>query len=229
MLIDGGNPSSSGFLYSYLQKHKISYLDYIVCSHAHTDHVGGLSGALNYAKVRTAFPPVTEYNAKAFSSFVRYLNAQNVAITIPSPGNTYALGSAIVTFLGPVDMSLAVDNGNNASLILRIEYGKTSFLFTGDAEELEELSVVESGVKLNSTLLKAAHHGSYTSSSERFLSAVDPLYAIISVGSDNDYGHPHTEPLKRLEKHCISIYRTDKNGEIVCLSDGVSLSFATGK
>ena len=229
MLIDGGNPSSSGFLYSYLKQHGIDYLDYIVCSHAHTDHVGGLAGALNYASVGIAYAPVVEYDSRAFNSFVKYLSAQDKEIIVPASGETIMLGSATVTFIGPVDLLLAELNMNNSSIILRIEYGNTSFLFTGDAEIEEELSVVSSGLKLQSTLLKVGHHGSYTSSTEAFLSAVDPKYAVISVGKDNEYGHPHDVIFERLSSVCDVIYRTDIDGEITCISDGMTLSFVISR
>ena len=227
MLIDGGNPGTSSFLFSYLQKHGIDYLDYIVCSHPHADHVGGLAGALNYAAVGVAYCLVTEYDSRAFNSFVKYLSAQDKTITIPSVGQTVSLGSAKVTFVGPVDMTLAEQNENNASLIVRIEYGQTSFLFTGDAEIEEELSVVHSEQIIQSTLLKVGHHGSYTSSSEEFLKAVSPKYAIISVGKDNGYGHPHEEAMNRIQQYCDTVLRTDVVGEIVCVSDGKELSFNT--
>lgn len=225
MLIDGGNPGNSSFLYSYLQKYGIDYLDYIVCSHAHADHVGGLAGALNYASVGTAYAPITEYDSRAFNSFVKYLGEQGKEITVPSPGDTIMLGVAKITFIGPVDMSLAEINHNNASIILRIEYGSTSFLFTGDAEIEEEISVIGTRSELRSTLLKVGHHGSYTSSSEAFVAAVDPDYAVISVGKDNEYGHPHNVVLERLQNYCPVIYQTNLLGEIVCYSDGATLTF----
>ena len=226
MLIDGGYPENSSFLYSWLQQNGIRHLDYIICSHPHVDHVGGLSGALQYASVGTAYCPVTEYNSRAFRNFVKYLASQGKTITVPSPGQTITLGSAAATFLGPVDMTLAEENENNGSLILRIEYGTTSFLFTGDAEKEEELSVLSAGAELRSTLLKVGHHGSYTSSSKEFLEAVRPEYAVISVGKENDYNHPHDSVLKRLGQVCGTIYRTDLDGEIICRSDGKNLIFS---
>ncbi len=226
MLIDGGNPSSSRFLYSYLQSHEIGFLDYIVCSHAHTDHAGGLAGALNYASAGKVYSPVAEYDNRAFNNFVKYLQAQNKEITIPAPGDTVMLGSARVTFIGPIDVEHLEMHSNNFSIILRIEYGATSFLFTGDAEREEELSVLRAGYNLESTLLKVGHHGSFTSSTEEFLNAVSPEYAVISVGKDNEYGHPHKAVMDRLSKYCKAIFRTDLDGEIVCYSDGEELTFA---
>lgn len=225
MLIDGGYPEYSDLLYSFLKKQGIGYLDYVVCSHAHSDHVGGLSGALQRADVGTVYAPVTEYDSPAFDSFVRYVRRRHKEITVPSPGDTVPLGSAAVTFLGPVDMSLAELDENNTSIILRIEYGSTSFLFTGDAETEEEQSVVDAGYDLHSTLLKVGHHGSYSSSCKAFLKAVRPEYAVISVGRENDYGHPHDVTIDRLSRYCSKVYRTDISGDIVCRSNGTELTF----
>ena len=220
MLIDGGYPSESSFLYSYLKNHQIDHLDYIVCSHAHEDHVGGLAGALNAVTVGTAFAPVEEAEGRSFEGFVKYLKKQGKTITVPKPGDKVYLGDARVMFLGPVDMSLAEEDLNNSSIILQVKYKKTSILFTGDAGMPEEASVVASGMNLRSTVLKVGHHGSSTSSSETFLRRVRPKYCVISVGKDNPYGHPHEETISRLEQFTKEIYRTDRDGEIVCICDG---------
>ena len=221
LLIDGGNPGDSSMLYSYLEQHNIQHIDYVVCTHAHADHVGGISGALNYATVGTAFAPVAEYDSRAFSSFVKYLAAQGKEISIPAAGDSFDLGSAAVTFLGPISAS---DNLNDTSLVLRIVYGETSFLFAADAERDEEIEILESGRTVRSTLLKVGHHGSETSTSLPFATAVDARYAVISVGP-NDYGHPSETVLDRLAK--CEIYRTDLDGTIICTSNGKELEFKT--
>ena len=229
MLIDGGNPGSSSFLYAYLQQNGIDYIDYMVCTHAHEDHVGGLAGALNYAKVGTAYAPVTEYDTRAFNSFVKYLGEQEKSITIPAAGDTFMLGNARVQIVGPVDMSLAGDNANNTSIVVHITYGNTTFLITGDAEEIEEQSIVDAGYDIKSMVLRVGHHGSYTSTSERFLRAVAPEYCVISVGKDNAYDHPHDQVLNRIAGYGAEVYRTDLNGDITCISDGETVRFSMEK
>lgn len=229
MLIDGGLPGSSSFLYSYLKQNGIDYLDYIVCTHAHEDHVGGLSGALNYAGVGTVYAPVTEFDSRAFRSFVKYLGKQGKEITVPAAGHCFTLGSASVQIVGPVDMALATENVNNTSIVLRIVYGETSFLLTGDAETIEEESILDAGYDIRSDVLRVGHHGSYTSTSDDFLRAVSPDYCVISVGKDNAYGHPHDVVLNRITEFGAIVYRTDLDGYIACTSDGDNVTFRTEK
>lgn len=222
MLIDGGNVADSDFIYAYLKEHNITSLEYIVCTHAHEDHVGGLSGALNYATVETVYCPVTEYDSRAFGSFVKYTQAQGKSIEIPGAGDTFMLGSAAVTIIGPVK---EYTETNNTSIVLRIVFGDTSFLFTGDAEDEAEHDILEKEFNIKSTVLKVGHHGSSTSTSYSFLREVDPDYAIISCGKNNSYGHPHEETLSKLRDADVAVYRTDMQGTIIAISDGHSVSF----
>ncbi|MCR5674749.1 MAG: MBL fold metallo-hydrolase [Lachnospiraceae bacterium] len=226
MLIDGGNSKQSSLIYSYLKQRSIDYIDVMVATHADADHVGGLSGALNYAKIGIAYCSVTQGSTKTFQNFVKYLNAQGKSITVPSAGDTFDLGSAKVTVLGPVKAS---SDDNNASIVLRIVYGNTSFLFAGDAEIEEEDSIIDSGCELESTVLKVAHHGSKSSSGYRFLREVSPQYAVISVGKDNSYGHPTEDVLSRLRDADVKTWRTDLQGHIICTSDGNTVSFTLQK
>lgn len=227
MLIDGGNVGDSNLVYSYLQKLGVSHLDYVVCTHAHEDHVGGLSGALSYATVGKVYSPVTEYSTRAFENFVKKVEARGKSLTVPTPGESFSLGDATVKILGPLKV---YDETNDTSIVLRITYGELSFLFTGDMESSAEADLIDAGIDLRSTVLKVGHHGSSTSSSYRFLKEVAPRYGVISVGTDNDYGHPHEEVLSRYRDADVTIYRTDLQGDIVCKSeDGKTLLFTVKK
>ncbi|MDO5408131.1 MAG: MBL fold metallo-hydrolase [Eubacteriales bacterium] len=226
MLIDGGNREDSSLIYTYLSDMNLDHLDYIVCTHAHEDHVGGLAGALNAAKADTAFSPVTEYDSKVFQSFKKYLAEQDTELTVPEAGDTFALGSAQVQVLGPVQMEHVTET-NNTSIVLKVEYGETSFLFTGDAEREEEQDILDAGFDVACTVLKVGHHGGETSTSYRFLREAAPEYAVISVGEGNQYGHPTEEVLSRLRDADVEVYRTDEMGDIICSSDGKEVSFRT--
>lgn len=226
MLIDGGNAADSSIIYAYLKNHGITHLEYMVATHAHEDHIGGLSGALNYATVGTAYCPVTEYDSSAFRNFVRYLGNKGVSITVPKAGDKFMLGSAECTIIA---VNTLDNEPNNTSIVMRIVYGETSFLFTGDAEREVEQALAGSKYTLESTVLKVGHHGSYSSTSYVFLRNVMPEYAVIPVGKDNDYGHPTAEVLSRLRDADVTLFRTDLHGTIVCTSDGKNVVFGTEK
>lgn len=223
MIIDGGDSGNSGYIYSFLKNHAITKLDYVVCTHPDADHVGGLSGALNYAKANRVFCTVADHNTDTFKSFAKYSQAQGKKIEVPAVGDTFSLGSAKIKIVGPYELS------GNSSLVLRIEYGETSFLFTGDAELSDEKEILEHNPKLKSTVLKVGHHGSGTSTSVSFLDSVAPEYAVITVGGDNSYGHPAEAVLERLREAGVRLYRTDMQGLIECRSDGKALSFTVEK
>lgn len=226
MLIDGGNVADSSLVVSYLDAQGVDSLDYVVSTHAHEDHVGGLSGPLNTCTVSHVLSPVAEYDSKAFSSFLKYTEAQGLSPEIPAPGDTFSLGEALVTVLGPVK---EYSETNNSSIVLRVDFGETSFLFTGDMERQAEADLLEAGADLSATVLKVGHHGSDTSTSYPFLREIMPTYAVISVGEGNSYGHPSEDTLSRLRDAGTTVYRTDQAGTVVAVSDGKSVSFTTGK
>lgn len=226
MLIDGGKPEKSSYIYAWLQQHGLSYLDVIVATHVDADHIGGLSGALNYASVGTAYCPETTGTTETFQSFVKYLAQRGKQITVPIAGETFALGGAQVQILGPLH---SAEDSNDNSIVLKVSFGATSFLFTGDAERAEEQDLLNAGVNLQSTVLKVGHHGSDTSTSYSFLRAVAPQYAVISVGAGNSYGHPTEVVLSRLRDAGVTTFRTDMQGEITAVSDGQTINFSTAK
>lgn len=227
MMIDGGTSAESNKIFSFLESHGVSSLDYIVASHADADHVGGLSGALNYvikkdAAIGTVYCTVTQDDSEPFQDFVKYLSRVDREITVPKAGDTFFLGSAKVTIIYP---DYDTPKGDNTSIVLRIEYGTTSFLFTGDCETEDEANIFLSGYNVESDVLKIAHHGSRYSTSEVFLESVGPEYAVISVGGSNTYGHPTEDVLSNLSNMGVKLFRTDMHGDIHCTSDGENIRF----
>ena len=225
MLIDGGNREDSSLLYSLLEREGITHLKYVVGTHAHEDHIGGIPGALQRASAEVVLCPVTEYDSKAFDNFKKAAEA-NGGIVIPSVGDSYDLGSASFTIVG---VNSDPSDTNNTSIVLRLVYGDTSFLFTGDAEREAEQTILDSGYILKSDVLKVGHHGSDTSTTYPFLREVMPKYAVISCGVDNKYGHPHEGPLSKLRDADVEAFRTDLQGDILCTSDGTTLTWTTEK
>ncbi|MBE6692785.1 MAG: MBL fold metallo-hydrolase [Ruminococcaceae bacterium] len=206
MLIDGGNVGDSSLIYSVLKKNNINHLNYVIGTHAHEDHIGGLAGALNFATVDTVYCPTDSYDSDAFENFKKTVENQNSSISIPSVGDTFELGSANCKILA---VNTDKNDPNNSSIVLRIVYGETSFIFAADAEREVEQAILNSGANIESTVLKVGHHGSETSTSYVWLREIMPEYAVISVGEDNTYGHPTEEVLSRLRDADVKTFRTD--------------------
>ena len=212
-------------MYTILKESGINHLDLVVGTHPDADHIGGLPGALNFATADKVLSPVLDHDTEAFKDFLKYAQLNGGGMTVPKIGDTYSLGSAVVKIL-------ALNSGeesNDKSIVLKVSYGATSFLFTGDGELETEQRLINSGADLSATLLKVGHHGSAESSTQAFLDKVQPEYAVISVGDDNNYGHPTKEVLDRLEIVGAKVYRTDFQGEITVISDGTELTIASEK
>jgi len=225
MLIDGGNVADSNRIYSVLKSRGVKHLDYVIGTHAHEDHIGGITAAFSACTVGKVFSPVTEAENVPFNNFKKAAQRQGLSLDMPKLDTVYTLGNSRFTVLAPRADYVDV---NNSSIVLRLEYGDNVFLFTGDAERESEQAMLNAGCNLSADLLKVGHHGSNSSSTYAFLREVMPTYAIISAGADNDYGHPHKEVLDRLNDADAKVLRTDKSGGIVCYSDGQELRFEYG-
>ena len=226
MIIDGGKPSASSIIYTYLKNLNIDYLDYIIASHADDDHIGGLSAPLAKMNVGNVIEPETEADTRSYNSLKTKTEEQGLTIQHPKPGDSIDLGSSKIEFYGPITESES--DRNNGSIVMKIIYGDTSFLFTGDAEREEEQEILNAGYDLSATVLKVGHHGSKNSTTYPFLREIMPQYAVISVG-DNSYGHPTEDTLSRLRDADVKVYRTDMQGDIIAASDGKTVTITTKK
>lgn len=225
MLIDGGNKDDSRLVVSYLENQGVAELEAVVCTHAHEDHVGGLPAVLAVYPTRRVYAPTKTYASQIFDSFLHYADQQRLEMTIPEPGDSWALGDAAVTVLGPVK---SYAEPNNTSIVLLVEYGTNRFLFTGDMEleaETDMLEYWDGKLDWDVDVLKLGHHGSNTSSGYRFLYETRPEYGVVSVGRENTYGHPSGNIMERYRDAGTAIFRTDRLGDVIAQSDGDRVIF----
>ena len=225
MLIDAGENGHEQQVLNYLNSHGVEKLDYVIATHQHSDHIGGMAEVLEEFEIANIIMPrLTQAQTPTNTTYKAFLNAVQASgakVIASKVGAEYDFAGAKFEIYGPVTND--AEDINNMSVVVKITYGETSFLFTGDAETEEEKEVLETGALLDSDVLHLGHHGSYTSSCKDFLNAVTPEICVISCGADNDYGHPHDAALKRVAKHTEEVYRTDICGSIIIQSDGVNL------
>lgn len=222
MLIDAGDDSKGTWIQNYLQKQKIEKLDYLVLTHPDADHIGGAPVIIGKFEIGKVFVSNYEKDNKTYQKLIQALDDKRLKYTTPKVGTQYSLGTATITILAP---GQEYDNPNDASIALVIQNGSHKFLFTGDAGEDAEQDMLDSGMTLSADVYQVGHHGSRTSTSEDFLEAVNPSYAVISCAEGNEYGHPHARTLNTLRKEGVEVYRTDEAGTIIASSDGKKITF----
>ena len=230
MVIDGGNTGDGQLVFSVLKNYvPDGVIDYYIGTHAHEDHMGAAASVLNAVKAKVIYCPNNNATQKFFQNFLKYAENQGVEPKCPSLGLEFSLGEAKVKVLGPFHPN--DKNENNTSIVLKLTYGDTSFLFTGDAEAEEEKELVGKwGEELKSDVIKVGHHGADTSSTYLFLRSVLPLIGVISVGEGNKYGHPAEDTLSRYRDADVQLlYRTDINGDIHIQSNGKKLTISVEK
>lgn len=226
MLVDAGLNEAGPTVVSYLQKQGIKRIDYLVATHPHADHIGGMDDVIRAFEIGKIYMPRVTTTTESFESVLRSIQAKGLKITPAKAGLTILDQDNLkINFLAPCGSGY--EDLNNWSAVLKIQYGNTSFLLTGDAQFESEREMLSSGADLKADVLKVGHHGSHSSTSQAFLNAVSPKYAVISVGAGNDYGHPHQETLAKLESAGVKIYRTERDGTVVFVSDGQTLTVRT--
>ena len=225
LLIDSGPKTHKKSLLKYLKSLGISDLDYVIATHPHDDHIGNMNTIIDNFDIKYFYAPKVYSSTNTFEKMIESLKNKNLKIIpIRRNCNTIFLGpKTSVNIFSPIND--IYDNENNYSPVIKISYGNTSFLFTGDAEKEIENELLALNDDISSDVLKIAHHGSSTSTSDSFLQKVNPKYAVISVGKNNIYGHPDKNTLSKLDKNNIKTLRTDMYGNITIISDGHSLKF----
>ena len=223
MLIDAGKNDTEDRLIKYLNEQQIEKFDYIIGTHAHEDHIGGMDKVIDNFQSDNIFFPKQTATTKTFENFVKAVKNKGKKLYAPVSGESFSLGEANFQVLAP--NSSKYEESNNYSIVIKLTYKNKSFLFMGDAEELSEKEIIKKGYDLKSDILKLGHHGSRSSTSTDFLNKVSPSAVIISVGKDNDYGHPHKQTMIKLNNLNIPVYRTDESGTIVLYCDGDNISF----
>lgn len=219
MLIDAGNNEDGEKLVNYFKSLGIEEFTYVFATHPHEDHIGGMDDIINNFKIDNYYMSNKLSTTKTFMDVLDALDGRNLKYMVPNKGDTLKLGDANIKVIYPGDDK---SNINDSSIVLKVTYGKNSFLLTGDATSNVERKIYNEDIK--SDVLKVAHHGSSYSSTDVFLDKVKPYYAVISVGKNNIYNHPSNKTLEKLNKRNIKVYRTDLDGTIVFISDGDNLS-----
>lgn len=223
MLIDAGTNETGKNVVDYIKSLGYTSIDYVVGTHPHEDHIGGLDDVIKTFDIGSIYMPKVTADTKTFEDVLDAAESKNLMINTAKSGvsimNTEDLS---IKFLAPTLDSY--ENTNDYSAVVKVVYGETSYLFTGDAEEFSENLITDD---VNADVLKVGHHGSSTSTSTEFLKKVSPSSAVISCGKDNSYGHPHSETLQKLADMGTAVYRTDELGTIVSVSDGKTITFDT--
>ena len=224
MLIDAGYEKSSDELLALLEKQGVSHLEALVLTHPDADHIGGADVVIYKFDCNTILMPERKANTRTYDDVIQAMKSKDYTAIHPEVGDSYAFGESSFTILSP---ARNYEDSNDCSIVLRLTHGSNTFLFTGDAEEEAENDMLASGMNLSADVLKVGHHGSHTSTSDAFLDAVSPTYAVISCETGNSYGHPHAETLNKLRAAGVQLFRTDDQGTITVTSDGSTLTWNT--
>ena len=220
LLIDAGPKSDKKKLLDYLSSLNLNKLDYVIATHPHEDHIGNMADVIDDYNVLAFYAPKVQSTTKTFEQMVESLKSKNLKINVIKKGtDSINLGeNTKVTVFSPTKDYY--EDLNNYSPVIKIEYGKTSFLFTGGAQKDVEKEILATNEDISADILKVGHHGSSTSTTKDFLNKVNPSIGVISLGKDNTYNHPNDGTIKRLNQNKVTIYRTDKNGTVILSSDG---------
>lgn len=223
LIYDGGDRDTSSFVVSYIQDLGITEIDYMISSHYDADHLAGLIGCLNAFEVKNVIGSNYEHNSKLYTSFMDAVKEEGLKMQYPPVGTTYDFGEAEITILSPKEIG---SDSNANSVAIKLSYGESDFIFTGDADYGSERDMVASGIDLDCEVLSLAHHGSASGNSSLFLEKTTPEFAVISCAKGNNYGHPHVEVVELLEVMEIEVFRSDVQGTVIATTDGKTITWS---
>jgi beta-lactamase superfamily II metal-dependent hydrolase len=223
ILIDAGTSDRKAL--DYLKSLGIKKLDYVIATHPHEDHIGSMDDVIKAFDIGKFYSPKVTTTTKTFENMINALKEKNLKLTVPKVSDEFTIGNATLTFLAPNNNQY--ENLNNYSIVCKLKYGNTSFIFMGDAEEISEGKILQKQLDIKADVIKVGHHGSRSSSTKAFLEKVNPKYAVISCEKGNDYGHPHKVTIDKLNAKNINVFRTDLEGTIIATSDGNEITFNT--
>ncbi|CCJ33880.1 MULTISPECIES: ComEC/Rec2 family competence protein [Caloramator] len=217
VMIDSGSQNEENKLKYFLNEYNIRRIDYVVATHPHEDHIGNMDYIIKNFDVKKVYMPKVTSNTKSFENLMEAIEERGLKINTAKAGVNFQLDGVEFKFLAP--NRNYYEDLNNYSAVLMISYDQNKILLMGDAEKPSEDEIIKK-FDVKADILKVGHHGSSSSTGSRFLNKVNPSYAVISCGKNNDYGHPHRETLSLLKKNNINILRTDLDGTIIFLLDG---------
>lgn len=223
VLIDAGERDYGEEVLEYIEDRGADELKYVIATHPHSDHVGGLRTVIDGMDTENFITVSCESDTYTWEKLLRAVDRNSINTIEAEVGQTYSFGEASFTIMGPV--SRDVENYNNLSVVTKVTCGDIGFLLMGDAERESEYEIVDAGSDLSAEVLRCGHHGSSDASSDKLLKAVDPAFAIASCGEGNEYGHPHRETIQKFRTMDCPFFRTDEAGTIVAYTDGKSLRF----
>jgi competence protein ComEC len=227
MLVDAGESDQGKVVKAYLQDQGISTLDYIVATHPHSDHIGGMNEILNNFQVEHFVDSGYPHTSKTYENMLKTIDQKNIPFQVAQAGQKIDFDPAVdIEVLNPA--KTYSEDLNENSVVLKVTYGTTSLLLMGDAGLETEERIIKAGYNVDSDILKVGHHASRSGSGASFISAVSPEVSVIEVGAGNDYGHPHAEILERLQK-ASKVYRTDLDGTVTVTTDGSTYTVTTEK
>lgn len=222
LVYDGGDQSHADQVVSYLQQQNVQTIDYMIASHYDEDHIGGLIKCMDTFSVSNLIGSDYIHTSDLYNTFMNTATGNAITVQYPSVGDTFSFGTGSFTILAPNGIS---QDSNENSVVIKLENGSNSFIFTGDAEENSEQDMISTGMNLDCDVLSVGHHGSSSSTTWDFLEATSPSYAVISCGAGNQYNHPSSETMGRLSDMGIPVFRTDKQGTVAVVSDGTTLTW----